>query len=105
MSMSGETPRFVRVLARKDVLALAFGAMIGWGWVVLSGEMTLGDLVMYIFFVGLMVAPLVQMAGIGTQITDAFAGLDRIRELLELPTERDRDAAEGVGFETVANTF
>ena len=68
------------------------------GRAVLSGEMTLGDLVMYIFFVGLMAAPLVQMAGIGTQITDAFAGLDRIRELLELPTERDRDAArEPVG--------
>ena len=28
-----DTARFVRVLARKDVLALAFGAMIGWGWV------------------------------------------------------------------------
>ncbi|MES1941270.1 amino acid permease-associated protein [Salinisphaera sp. T5B8] len=37
MSMSGETPRFVRVLARKDVLALAFGAMIGWGWIVMTG--------------------------------------------------------------------
>ncbi|MES1933683.1 amino acid permease-associated protein [Salinisphaera shabanensis T35B1] len=35
--MSGETPRFVRVLARKDVLALAFGAMIGWGWIVMTG--------------------------------------------------------------------
>lgn len=29
--------RFLRVLARRDVLALVFGAMIGWGWVVLSG--------------------------------------------------------------------
>jgi len=34
------------------------------------------------------------MAGIGTQITDAFAGLDRIRELLELPTERDQDGSK-----------
>ena len=30
--------KFERVLARKDVLALAFGAMIGWGWVVLAGD-------------------------------------------------------------------
>lgn len=29
---------FVRVLNNKDVLALAFGAMIGWGWVVLAGN-------------------------------------------------------------------
>ncbi len=68
------------------VLILVMG-----GQAILAGTMTLGDLVMYIFFVGLMVAPLVQIAGIGTQITDAFAGLDRIRELLELPTERDED--------------
>jgi amino acid transporter len=32
------TPGFVRVLGRTDVIALAFGAMIGWGWVVLAGD-------------------------------------------------------------------
>ena len=30
--------KFERVLNKKDVFVLAFGAMIGWGWVVLSGE-------------------------------------------------------------------
>ncbi len=29
---------FQRVLSKKDIIALAFGAMIGWGWVVLTGE-------------------------------------------------------------------
>ena len=38
MTSSGETARFVRVLASKDVLALAFGAMIGWGWIVMTGN-------------------------------------------------------------------
>ena len=39
--MSANTrPELTKVLGRHDVLALAFGAMIGWGWVVLSGEMT-----------------------------------------------------------------
>ncbi len=47
-----------------------------------SGQMTLGDLVMYIFLVGVLVMPIAQLASIGTQVTDAFAGLDRIRELL-----------------------
>ena len=64
------------------VVIVAFG-----GRAILSGSMTLGELVMYIFFVGLMAAPLVQMANIGTQITEAFAGLDRIREILDLPGE------------------
>jgi subfamily B ATP-binding cassette protein MsbA len=68
--------------------------MIMGGQAILAGEMTTGDLFMYMILVGMMAAPLVQMAGIGTQITDAFAGLDRIRELLELPTERDDDAAK-----------
>jgi subfamily B ATP-binding cassette protein MsbA len=61
------------------------------GRAVIAGDMTPGDLVMYTAFIALLVGPLVQMAGVGTQITDAFAGLDRIRELLALPTERDRD--------------
>ncbi len=43
--------------------------------------MTLGDFVMYILFTGLMAAPVVQIASIGTQISEAFAGLDRIREI------------------------
>ncbi len=81
------------VTAASTVIVGAIGVliMVMGGQAILAGTMTLGDLIMYIFFVGLMAAPLVQMAGIGTQITDAFAGLDRIRELLELPTERDQD--------------
>ncbi|HEX2207767.1 MAG TPA: ABC transporter ATP-binding protein [Longimicrobium sp.] len=61
--------------------------MVAGGRAVLSGAMTLGDLVMYIFFVGLMVGPLIQVSAIGTQVTEAFAGLDRVREVREKPTE------------------
>jgi ABC-type multidrug transport system fused ATPase/permease subunit len=59
---------------------------------VLAGRMTVGDLFMYIFFTGLMAAPMVQIAAIGTQITEAFAGLDRIREIRQLATEDQEDA-------------
>jgi len=58
-----------------------------------AGTMTLGDLVMYTFFTGLMAFPLVQIASIGTQITEAFAGLDRINELRAMTTEDDDDKA------------
>src|SRR5690606_15596921 len=37
-SMSNTSPGFVKVLGRADVLALAFGAMIGFGWIVLTGD-------------------------------------------------------------------
>ena len=65
--------------------------MVG-GGDVLAGRMTVGDLFMYIFFTGLMAAPMVQIAAIGTQITEAFAGLDRIREIRQLATEDSEDA-------------
>jgi len=37
MSTQADKTRFLRVLGRRDILALAFGAMIGWSWVVLTG--------------------------------------------------------------------
>ncbi len=63
------------------------------GHAILDGHMTLGDWVMYVFFTGLLAAPLIQISAIGTQITEALAGLDRIRELKKLATEDSGDAA------------
>src|SRR5678815_4710913 len=58
---------------------------------ILAGTMTLGDFFMYIFFTALVAAPLVEIASIGTQITEAFAGLDRIREIRSMATEDEED--------------
>jgi len=82
------------VTAFSTVCVGAVGAVIVLvgGRSLLAGTMTLGDLVMYVFFVGLMAAPLVQMANIGTQISEAFAGLDRIREILSMTGEDEGDA-------------
>ena len=60
---------------------------------ILNGQMTLGDFFMYIFFTALVAAPLVEIASIGTQITEAFAGLDRIREIKRMATEDEEDAS------------
>ncbi len=86
------------------MLMIVFG-----GRAILAGAMTLGDFVMYTFFIGLVAMPLVQMASIGTQITEAVAGLDRIHEILSSPTEDDEDSglaplpevAGAIGFEDV----
>jgi subfamily B ATP-binding cassette protein MsbA len=64
--------------------------MIG-GRAIIAHEMSLGDLVMYVFFTGLLAAPVLNIASIGTQITEAFAGLDRIHELMNQKTERELD--------------
>jgi ABC-type multidrug transport system fused ATPase/permease subunit len=65
--------------------------MVG-GRAILAGTMTLGDFIMYLFFTGMTVAPVVGIASIGTQISEAFAGLDRIRELKRMATEDQEDA-------------
>src|SRR5690606_26469220 len=49
-------------------------AFVG-GHEVLAGRMTLGDLFMFVIFTGLVVTPMIQISSIGTQITEAFAGL------------------------------
>jgi subfamily B ATP-binding cassette protein MsbA len=59
---------------------------------VLGGTLTLGDLAMYALFTGLVAAPLIQVAQIGTQLSDALAGLERTRELLDEPIEDGPDA-------------
>ena len=63
------------------------------GRAIINGSMTLGELIMYIFFTGLLAAPVMNIASIGTQITEAFAGLDRIREVMRQSTELDEDAS------------
>ncbi len=58
---------------------------------ILAGHMTLGDLFMYMLFTGLVAMPIIDIANIGTQITEAFAGLDRIREIKRMATEDAND--------------
>lgn len=67
-------------------------ALVG-GRAMLAGEMTVGEFFMYGVFIGLVVAPVVSIASVGTQITEAFAGLDRIREVLGTTTEDAGDDA------------
>ncbi|MCH7748140.1 MAG: ABC transporter ATP-binding protein [Acidobacteria bacterium] len=61
------------------------------GRAIIADQWTVGDLLRYLLFTGVVVAPVVSIASIGTQITEAFAGLDRIREILGTPTEMDED--------------
>ncbi len=61
------------------------------GQALMAGYWTVGALVQYLIFTGLVIAPIVQISSIGTQITEAFAGLDRIREIQATPTEDEED--------------
>lgn len=63
------------------------------GHAVINHQMTVGDVVRYVVFTAVMAMPIIQMASIGTQITEAFAGLDRISEILDTTREDAEDAS------------
>lgn len=59
------------------------------GYFIMQGSMTYGEFVSFTLFLGFMIAPIVQMSNIGSQLTEAFAGLDRTQELMGTPEEDD----------------
>ena len=71
------------------LIGLASAGIMGiGGYYIMSDSMTLGDFVQFTLLLGFMVAPIVQMSNIGSQLTEAMAGLDRTQELMEM-TEED----------------
>jgi subfamily B ATP-binding cassette protein MsbA len=56
---------------------------------ILSGTMTLGTLLTYVFFLALLIAPVLQIVSVGSQISEALAGLERAHEVLSEKTEVD----------------
>ena len=61
------------------------------GRALIDGTWTTGAMLQYILFTGLVIAPVIQISSIGTQVTEAFAGLDRIREIRQMATEDEED--------------
>lgn len=64
------------------------GIMMGYGgYEMMQGELTTGEYFEFTFLLALMVAPIVQMSNIGSQLTEALAGLDRTEELMNKTAE------------------
>src|SRR5579863_4561403 len=88
----------IRSLTAVSLMSLSATVLIGIVGAVVSyvgtreiyaGRMSLGDLMMFVMFLAFLTAPVFQVVGIGTQLTEAFAGLERTREVLK---ERGEDA-------------
>ena len=72
------------------LLGLASTGIMGiGGYMIIKGQLTFGDFVSFTLFLGFMIAPIVQMSNIGSQLTEAFAGLDRTEELMNMAPEDD----------------
>ena len=59
------------------------------GYYMMIGEMTTGDFLFFTLILGFMIAPIIQMSNIGSQLTEALAGLDRTEELMNMTAEED----------------
>lgn len=73
------------------------GIMAYSGYQIAGGEMTTGDFFSFTLFLGFMIAPIVQISNIGSQLTEAFAGLDRTEELFNTPPEDDGSRTIDIG--------
>ncbi len=70
------------------LLGLASAGIMGiGGYMIMQGELTFGDFLAFTLYLGFMIAPIVQMSNIGSQLTEAFAGLDRTEEIMNTPIE------------------
>ncbi len=65
------------------------GIMTYFGYSIIDQELTLGDFISFTLFLGFLFVPIVQMSNIGSQLTEAFAGLDRTEELMNMDLEDD----------------
>lgn len=59
------------------------------GFLIMNEELSIGEFLQFTFLLGLMLSPIIQLTAIGSEITEAFAGLERTKELMETPSEED----------------
>ena len=74
------------------------------GYKIMMGDLTIGDFLSFTLLLGFMIAPIVQMGNIGSQLTEALAGLDRTEELMNEIAEDD-DVERTIELENLKGTI
>ena len=74
------------------------------GYKIMMDQLTVGEFLTFTFLLGLMIAPIVQMSNIGSQLTEALAGLDRTEELMNMTAEAD-ESDRTIQLETIAGNM
>jgi subfamily B ATP-binding cassette protein MsbA len=74
------------------LLGLASAGIMGLGgYLIMTNQLTFGDFLAFTLYLGFLIAPIVQMSNIGSQLTEAVAGLDRTEEIMRLPLEANEE--------------
>ena len=72
------------------LLGIASAGIMGiGGYLIIKGQMTTGEFIYFTLLLGFMIAPIVQMSNIGSQLTEAFAGIERTQEIMNMNPEDD----------------
>lgn len=59
------------------------------GYMIVDGQLTIGEFLSFTLYLGFMIAPIIEMSNIGSQLTEAMAGLDRMEEIMNMSPEDD----------------
>ena len=72
------------------LLGLASAGIMGiGGYMIIYDDLTFGEFLSFTLYLGFMIAPIIQMSNIGSQLTEAFAGLDRTEEIMNMAAENN----------------
>ena len=83
------------------LLGLASAGIMGiGGYFIMQNSMTYGEFISFTLFLGFLIAPIVQMSNIGSQLTEAMAGLDRTEELMNM-TEEDNPEVRTIKLDDI----
>ncbi|MFC1730131.1 ABC transporter ATP-binding protein [candidate division KSB1 bacterium] len=96
------------LIGAASILIMSLG-----GNMIINEQMTVGDFFSFTMFLAFLIAPIIQMSNIGTQFTEAFAGLDRMEEILneKRETEDERrtraltEVKGNITFESVSFSY
>jgi subfamily B ATP-binding cassette protein MsbA len=92
-SLMTSTSTFLLGIASTGIMGIG-------GYKIMIGELTTGDFLSFTLLLGFMIAPIVQMSNIGSQLTEALAGLDRTEELMNMQAE-DEDENRDIALENL----
>lgn len=87
------------------LLGLASAGIMGiGGYMMIDNELSIGDFLAFTLYLGFMIAPIVQMSNIGSQLTEAFAGLDRMEEIMNMD-EEDSEEERPVRLKSISGNI
>jgi len=83
------------------LLGLASTGIMGiGGYMIINNELTIGEFLSFTLYLGFMITPIIQMSNIGSQLTEAMAGLDRMEEIMNMSPE-DEQGGRTVEIENI----